>query len=98
MSRSSSARRLLVAVVASMLAVGALALRPAEAAVDRAAVSGQATRLYQAYFLRAPDPAGHAYWVGRLATGMRLQDVSQFFAESPEFRGRYGSRSNAANW
>jgi Tol biopolymer transport system component len=48
-------------------------------------------RLYQAYFLRAPDTAGYDYWVGRRRAGVSLSEISRAFAASPEFRTLYGS-------
>lgn len=96
MSRRSIVHRALLAAGAVLLLLGTTTYRPAEAAVDPAVVRGQATRLYKAYFLREPDPAGLQFWVGRISGGMRLQDVSQFFAESDEFRQRYGSLTNGA--
>ncbi len=52
---------------------------------------GPVARLYQAYFRRLPDSGGLQYWT---ATGMPLADISQAFAESPEFQTVYGSLSN----
>ncbi|HEX7133267.1 MAG TPA: DUF4214 domain-containing protein [Iamia sp.] len=48
-------------------------------------------RLYQAYFLRAPDTAGYDYWVGRRRAGVSLSEISRAFASSAEFRTLYGS-------
>jgi hypothetical protein len=53
------------------------------------------TRLYQAYFLRIPDSAGHAYWVAKVRAGTKLSSVSAFFAGSAEFIDTYGSLTNA---
>ncbi len=47
-------------------------------------------RLYQAYFLRQPDDGGMAYWLDRYRSGSSLKDISDFFAVSQEFVGRYG--------
>lgn len=54
------------------------------------------TRLYRAYFLRNPDHAGFTYWTDRRAGGMTLARISNVFAQSSEFRNRYGSLSNDA--
>jgi hypothetical protein len=51
-------------------------------------------RLYRAYFLRAPDRAGLAYWVERRRAGTKLTTVSASFAAGSEFRRRYGTLSN----
>lgn len=49
---------------------------------------GPVGRLYRAYFLRAPDETGLAYWTN---TGLPLAAVSEQFAASTEFRNRYGA-------
>ena len=54
---------------------------------------GPVARLYQAYFLRAPDTDGLQYWT---STTQPIATISQAFAESPEFATRYGSLSNRA--
>lgn len=106
--RSRAASALAVAVVATGLLIGALA--PAVGAtaqgpaVGRSSATARATqaqrdsvlRLYRAYFLRAPDSAGLAYWAEQYASGRRsLASISEFFARSDEFRARYGSLSDA---
>lgn len=55
-----------------------------------------AVRLYFAYFLRTPDPGGLKYWVGKRRNGTRLYTVSQRFAQSSEFKNRYGPLTNKA--
>ena len=53
-------------------------------------------RLYAAYFDRAPDHSGLAYWAGQRASGAKtLDDVSSSFAGSNEFATKYGALSNA---
>ena len=52
-------------------------------------------RLYMAYFDRAPDYAGLVFWMARYRAGMSLADVSQAFAQSPEFVQKYGQKTNA---
>ncbi len=55
------------------------------------------TRLYLAYFLRQPDPAGLAFWVDRCNRNISsLVDISDAFAGSPEFTQRYGALDNLA--
>lgn len=46
-------------------------------------------RLYQAYFLRLPDPGGLRYWTGKIEKGATLASVSRQFSLSPEFVRRY---------
>ncbi|MEL6983253.1 MAG: DUF4214 domain-containing protein [Actinomycetota bacterium] len=54
---------------------------------------GPVGRLYRAYFLRAPDEAGLTYWTN---TGLPLAAVSEQFAQSTEFRNRYGTLDDRA--
>ncbi|GAB2851361.1 hypothetical protein GCM10027277_19550 [Pseudoduganella ginsengisoli] len=51
---------------------------------------GQAYRIYQAAFDRAPDLAGLGYWIGRMDAGASLREVAQGFVGSDEFAIRYG--------
>ena len=99
-------RRLTAAVMTVALIVGATGTAAAASEqvtnhTSRAAVAGTVAqqhsvfRLYRAYFLRDPEPGGHAYWVGRYASGRAsLPAISQFFSQSSEFKNRYGSLSN----
>ncbi len=60
------------------------------------AVTDSINRLYSAYFLRAPEQDGWAYWVNAYAGGGHNMDsMSTFFAQSPEFKQLYGSLSDA---
>ena len=54
-------------------------------------VVGSVTRLYSAYFLRAPDAGGLAYWLDRMHHGTTLAWISEQFARSAEFTARYGA-------
>ena len=56
-------------------------------------IDGQVVRLYQAYFQRNPDQGGYLFWRRSLLTGTELPAISDFFAQSPEFIGRYGNLS-----
>ncbi|MFT7601593.1 MAG: hypothetical protein ACI8TP_004552 [Acidimicrobiales bacterium] len=58
------------------------------------ALDGQVSRLYEAYFLRAPDQTGFDYWLGQRASGVSLGAISAAFERSPEFVDLYGSLSN----
>jgi Tol biopolymer transport system component len=51
-------------------------------------------RLYWAFFLRKPDLAGLNYWIGKYEGGMKLSAIAQKFAQSSEFKNRYGALSN----
>lgn len=54
-------------------------------------------RLYEAYFLRAPDQAGWSYWIATYGSkpDTNLDVVSDSFALSTEFQLRYGTLSDA---
>jgi V8-like Glu-specific endopeptidase len=53
--------------------------------------AGQAYRLYQAAFDRAPDLAGLGFQINALDTGFSLVQVANNFLGSPEFQATYGS-------
>ncbi len=62
---------------------------------DCIAMTDSITRLYSAYFLRAPDDGGYAFWSDEFSSGRRgLQNMSDFFASSDEFRALYANLSN----
>ena len=63
--------------------------------VHESSTAAQVWRLYQAYFLRQPDPGGFAYWIARAEAGTGLVDIANFFGSSDEFRVRYGSLDDA---
>ena len=52
-------------------------------------------RLYLAYFNRPPDPSGFAYWQRQLDAGKGLINAAKKFAESSEFKTKYGTLSNS---
>jgi hypothetical protein len=58
-------------------------------------VEARIVRLYRAFFLRLPDQAGLGYWVGQARAGVPLESIAGSFAQSVEFRNRYGAVSNA---
>ncbi len=59
-------------------------------------LSDQVTRLYSAFFGRAPDAGGLDHWVRQRAEGTTLVSVADHFAASAEFRDTYGSLDNGA--
>lgn len=59
-------------------------------ALDVAGNAGQAYRLYQAAFNRAPDTVGLGYWINALDQGVPLLTVAEGFTNSLEFKGIYG--------
>ncbi|MES2264452.1 MAG: DUF4214 domain-containing protein [Pseudomonadota bacterium] len=60
-------------------------------AYDTAGNAGQAYRLYQATFNRAPDLNGLGYWIAQLDRGASLNTVADGFIHSTEFVARYGA-------
>ncbi|HZX26623.1 MAG TPA: DUF4214 domain-containing protein, partial [Telluria sp.] len=59
-------------------------------ALDIGGTAGQAYRIYQAAFDRAPDLAGLGYWIHLLDQGRSLTDIAAGFVDSREFRQLYG--------
>jgi len=53
--------------------------------------AGEAYRLYQAAFNRAPDLPGLGFQTNALDTGLTLEQVASNFIASPEFQRTYGS-------
>ena len=50
----------------------------------------QVARLYSSYFERYPDVGGWVYWNNRYVDGMTLGRMSDYFADSTEFKATYG--------
>jgi hypothetical protein len=61
---------------------------------DFQVAANSVSRLYAAYFLRAPDDDGLYYWWQRYLGGTCLTDISEYFATSAEFVGTYGNLGN----
>ena len=70
--------------------VAATLVRESEYQAGPQAVS----RLYDAYFKRWPDEGGHRYWIGLRHQGLTLEQISYYFADSPEFVNTYGQLNN----
>lgn len=66
-------------------------------AFDINGAAGEAYRLYQAAFNRAPDLEGLGYWINELDKGRSLVDVAASFVNSDEFRAVYGSHPDNAD-
>ncbi|ELX12349.1 hypothetical protein Jab_1c09430 [Janthinobacterium sp. HH01] len=60
-------------------------------ALDIDGVGGQAYRLYQAAFNRAPDPGGLGFWINAMDKGLSMMSAARYFADSAEFQKLYGS-------
>lgn len=54
-------------------------------------VGGQAYRLYQAAFNRAPDAGGIGFWMAQMDKGLSLQGLAASFFASPEFQALVGA-------
>jgi hypothetical protein len=65
-------------------------------ALDTLGAGGQAYRLYQAAFDRAPDSFGLGFWISRLDLGVSLKTVAKAFVSSAEFRTLYGEQPGNA--
>ncbi len=53
-------------------------------------------RLYCAYFLREPDAGGREFWKTSFANGTPIEDISEAFAQSPEFNALYGTSTGTS--
>ena len=67
-------------------------------ALDIDGNAGQAYRVYQAAFDRAPDNAGLKYWIGQMDAGLNLVNVAAGFVGSDEFKGLYGASPTNAQF
>ncbi len=62
-------------------------------ALDVDGTAGEAYRLYQAAFNRAPDKTGLGFWIDALDAGHGLREAAQGFVASAEFAKLYGANS-----
>jgi V8-like Glu-specific endopeptidase len=65
-------------------------------AFDTGGYAGQAYRLYQAAFDRAPDFGGLGFHINNLDNGVYITNVGAHFIASPEFSGKYGNLTDDA--
>jgi hypothetical protein len=66
--------------------------------LDIDGTGGQAYRLYQAAYNRAPDAAGLGYWIKAMDAGQSLTDVANNFMQGREFQAMYGANQNNAQF
>jgi subtilisin-like proprotein convertase family protein len=66
-------------------------------AFDVSGHGGQAYRIFQAAFNRAPDKGGLGYWMSALDHGVSLLDVADGFIQSKEFKDLYGTNPTNAD-
>ncbi len=95
------------AVMALVLALTTVAVAPAASAqvesasapsaslTDSNSVGAMLTRLYYAFFDRAPDAGGYAFWLDQVTNGRPIADAAEQFAVSDEFVTTYGTLTNA---
>ena len=82
--------------VDALVSIERMQLSDCWVAFDTDGTAGEAYRLYQAAFDRAPDRGGLGFWITKLDAGLlNLANVSQLFIDSAEFSSRYGNLSNA---
>ena len=75
---------------------GAMVERPAFTYTACPELTDSITRLYSAYFLRAPDAGGFDFWMTEYSAGnWSLPRMSTFFSQSDEFQEMYGDVSDA---
>jgi hypothetical protein len=67
-------------------------------ALDINGNAGEAYRLYQAAFNRAPDKVGIGFWIDALDHGNSLLDVARGFVNSAEFASLYGAHPSDAQY
>ncbi|MBK5224587.1 MAG: DUF4214 domain-containing protein [Acidimicrobiia bacterium] len=95
MIRPAVWRRLATAISVIALALASIGPQPAgaqSAPAGCAPITDSVVRLFSAFFLRAPDDSGRAYWTDRYVNGqLSLPGVATNFAASSEFHSTYGS-------
>jgi hypothetical protein len=69
----------------------------AAVALDIEGNAGQAYRIYQAAFNRAPDAGGLGFWIAAMDRGSSLADVASGFVQSEEFVKLYGANPGSAD-
>jgi len=67
-------------------------------ALDTTGNAGQAYRIYQAAFNRAPDQSGLGFWINSLDTGNNLTSVASGFISSPEFQTLFGTNPSDSTY
>lgn len=64
-------------------------------ASDYSSSDADSLRLYRAFLNREPDVSGAIYWITRSRVGSNLDDLAWGFAQSAEFKAKYGVLDNA---
>lgn len=68
------------------------------ASTDYSQTSAETLRLYRAIFGREPDLSGAQYWILQNQQGLSVDDIAFYFADSPEFRLRFGQSLSDADF
>jgi hypothetical protein len=66
-------------------------------ALDIGGNAGQAYRIYQAAFNRAPDAVGLGFWISAMDHGSSLAQVADGFVQSAEFTQLYGANPSSTD-
>lgn len=77
----------------ALIGVERIKFADASVAIDINGIGGQAFRLYQAAYDRAPDLAGVGFWMSRMDQGVSFSAVAAAFLDQPEFITLYGANS-----
>jgi len=81
----------------ALFSVERLHFNDGSVALDVDGNAGQAYRIYQAAFNRAPDATGLGFWINTMDSGGTLKGVAEGFIGSPEFKTMYGSNPSNAD-
>ena len=68
----------------------------ADVALDIGGHAGQAYRLYQAAFDRAPDLTGLGFWINSRDAGESMESIANYFLTSEEGKALYGAAPSNA--
>lgn len=77
----------------ALIGVERIRFADASVAIDIDGIGGQAFRLYQAAYDRAPDLAGVGFWMAKMDQGVSFSAVAAAFLDQPEFITLYGANS-----
>ncbi len=77
----------------ALIGVERIKFSDANVAIDINGIGGQAYRLYQAAYDRAPDLGGVGFWIAKMDQGVSFSAVAAAFLDQPEFISLYGANS-----
>ena len=79
----------------SLIGIERLQFSDTTIALDINGTAGQAYRVYQAAFDRAPDLGGLGFWIYVMDNGASLRQVAEGFVGSDEFKAVYGTNPSS---